>query len=405
MTYLDVAISLQTSANLTLKMLGRLFFPGTRRVVEKLRNSPGRVLIQRTGNVGDTACALPALAAVRHNFPLAHLTLLTSPGPRGLPEAREVLEWQGLVDEIITFYREDFANLSFRKTLIRDLRQRRFDLFLLFPQERTDFRRTFRDLLFARLLGVKGAWGFSLAHHFPLMDNRRLHDYRPPHNEVERLLHLLAGTGINSLANFHLKLPCSCQQMADRLLAPYLQNGPRPVIGLQTRAKAQANQWPLANFSELGCRLQAACQPVFILFGGAAEKYQLQEFARTFPGDKLIAAGQTSLIETTALLSRCHVLVTLDTGPMHLAALVGTPIVALFSARQFPKMWEPWTDQAIVLRKSVPCELCFQEDCDHLTCMQAITVDEVNAAVLEQMRIYKPMIHCNANHTTRVTLA
>ncbi|WP_237671392.1 glycosyltransferase family 9 protein [Desulfobacca acetoxidans] len=358
-------------------------------------NHPGRVLILRTGNVGDTACALPALAAVRYNFPLAHLTLLTSPGPRGLPEAREVLERQGLVDEIITFYREDFADLSFRKNLLRNLRQRRFDLFLLFPQERTDLRRTFRDLLFARLLGVKGAWGFTLAHHFPFMDNRRLHDYRPPHNEVERLLLLLQRTGINSLKRYQIQLPMPCQQMADRLLEPYFQNGSRPVIGLQTRAKAQANQWPLANFTELGRRLQATCQPVFILFGGPAEKDQLQEFAHTFPGDKFIAAGQTSLLETTALLSRCHVQVTLDTGPMHLAALVGTPIVALFSARQFPVMWEPCSDNAVILRKSVPCELCFQEDCDHLTCMKAITVEEVYAAVLDHLRRHNRQLLCN----------
>ena len=137
----------------------------------------------------------------------------------------------------------------------------------------------------------------------------------------------------------------SCKAKAEALLNPYIHTNGHPVIGLQVKAKAQANEWPLENFSVLGCRLEEAFQPVFVLFGGPDEADDLEHFAHTFPGKKLVAAGKTSVHESLALLSNCDVLVTLDTGPMHLAALVHTPIVALFSSRQFPKMWEPQSEK------------------------------------------------------------
>jgi len=380
-SYLKKAILFQRGANLTLKGLGRLLFPGTGKIVEKLRTNTGKVIILRSGNIGDTACSLPALAAVRQNFPQAHISLLTSPGPKGWPEAGQVVEGLGLVDEVITFYLEDLKEISFKKRLMKELRRCHFDLFLLLPQERTTFSKLCRDLLFARLLLVQGAWGFILAHHFPLMNPGRLFGYQPPYNEVERLLVLLNQIGIKSFEKFKLALPDKCYQVADQLILPYQDNGSRPIIGLQTKAKETANQWPLDKFRELGNRLESAYHPLFILFGGPGERPDLINFADSFAGEKLIAAGKTSVLETAALLSRCHCLITLDTGPMHLAALVGTPLVALFSARQFRKMWEPHSDHATVLRKSVPCELCGRKSCEHLSCMKAIQIMEVLEAV------------------------
>jgi ADP-heptose:LPS heptosyltransferase len=356
-------------------------------VIRRLKRDFGRILILRTGNLGDTACALPALAALRKNFPQAHCALLTSPGRPGLPQAAELLEGLGLVDEIFGYYPKDLQDRTFLRNLLNTLRRRRFDLFILLPQGRASFTRLLRDLGFAYLLGVKGALGFTLAHHFPLFDPRRLKDYIPPETETQRLLSLLRDAGINSHQGLPISLPESCQRKAEDLLRPFLPTGSRPVIGFQVKAKAQAKQWPMANFLELGHRLEAACKPVFVLFGGPDEADDLNRFASTFPGDKLVAAGKTSVLESLALLSHCDVLITLDTGPMHLAPLVKTPIVALFSARVFRKMWEPWSEDAVVLRKDVPCKLCFREKCELGSCMEAITVDEVYEATVN--RIYQ----------------
>lgn len=385
MTCLEFALALRQAANQVLKGLTSLFFPKTQAIIENLRHQKGKILILRTGNIGDIACAIPALSALRADFPQAHLCLLTSPGIRGLPEARDVLDGLGLVDEIITFYSNDLHDWRFCLALLKNLRYRDFDLFFLFPQNYSNLQRTFRDLLFACLLKVKGALGFVIAHSFPGFDLRTLRDYVPPHNEVERLLHLLVRAGINGSRHFTWNLPEPCHRQAEKILQPYLQKG-RPFVGFQVFAKAQANQWPLKNFSILGHLLQDTYCPIFILFGGPAERERLLRLAESFSGDKLVVAGQVSVLETAALLGRCQVMVTMDTGPMHLAALVGTPIVALFSARQFPKMWEPHSENAVILRKAVPCELCFQKKCDHLTCMQAIASEEVYEEVCKFLR-------------------
>jgi len=389
MTRLEVALFIQRSTNLCLKRLVRLLFPRTKTTIEKLRIHRGNILVLRTGNLGDTACALPALAALRESFPRAHICLLTSPGRRGLPQAGELLDGLGLVDEIFTFYQKDLKDRTFLRNLLSTLRLHRFDLEILLPQATTTFRRLCRDLGVAYLLGVKGALGFRLAHHFPLFDLRQLKDYIPSENEAQRLLGLLRAAGINSHHRFQVSLPKSCQDKAEDLLKPYLPTNHRPVIGFQVKAKANANHWPLANFAELGRRLEEAFRPVFILFGGPGEAEDLNRFVSKFPGDKLVAAGKTTVQESLALLSHCQVLVTLDTGPMHLATLVNTPIVALFSARQFPRMMEPWSDQAVVIRKQVPCELCFQEDCKDSICMRAISPAEVFEEVSKLLLIYK----------------
>lgn len=99
MDRLSLAIFSRNAANRVLCLLHAALFSETPKIIRKLRNHPGKILLLRTGNIGDTACALPALAAIRENFPRAHLCLLTSPGPRGLPEAGQVLDGQDLVNE------------------------------------------------------------------------------------------------------------------------------------------------------------------------------------------------------------------------------------------------------------------------------------------------------------------
>jgi len=237
MDRLSLAIFSRNAANRVLSLLHAALFSETPKIIRKLRNHPGKILLLRTGNIGDTACALPALAAIRENFPRAHLCLLTSPGPRGPPEPGQVLDGQDLVNEIITFYNDDLRDWRFRRTLLTDLRRRGFDLFILLPQARTNFTRTFRDLLFARLLGVKGAWGFELAYSFPGFELRTLKRYVPRENEVERLLRLLGQAGINGIRPFRLNLPARCQRRATELLAAYRLDG-RPVVGFQVFAKA-----------------------------------------------------------------------------------------------------------------------------------------------------------------------
>lgn len=384
MTRLEVALFIQRSANLGLEKLTRLLFPRTKATIENLRVHPGNILVLRTGNIGDIACTLPALAALRENYPGSHICLITSPGGGRFPGAPEVLPGLGLVDEIVTFHLEDLKDRSYVRSLVANLRRRRFDLFVHLPQERASTSRMLRDLTFAGLLGVQGAVGFTLAYNFPLFDLRTLKDFEPLQTEAGRLLAILRRAGIHPSRDYELALPPAAIRRADDLLKAYANHG-RPIIGIQARAKEGAKNWPMAKFAELCSRLQLAVDPLFVFTGGAAERQVLQDLAASFPGEKLVAAGLLNIQETMALISRCQVFISVDTGPMHLAALLGIPVVALFSARQFKTMWDPVSPGTVVLRKSVPCALCFQAECEHGFCMEAITVAEVFEATTSRI--------------------
>jgi len=384
MTRLEVALFIQRNANLGLEKLARLLFPRTKATIEKLRIHRGNILVLRTGNIGDIACTMLALAALRENFPGSRICLITSPGGARLPGAPEVLSGLSLVDEIVTFHLEDLKDRSYVRSLVANLRRRRFDLFVHLPQERASLSRLLRDLAFAGLLGAQGVVGFKLAYHFPLFDLRTLKDFEPSQPEAGRLLEILRRAGIHPSRSYELALPPAAIRQADDLLKAYVDNG-RPIIGIQARAKEGAKNWPMAKFAELCRKLQRSFAPLFVFTGGPADRQLLENLSATFPGDKVVAAGLANIQDTMALISRCQVFISVDTGPMHLAALIGVPLVALFSARQFKTMWDPFSPDAVVLRKSVPCELCFQAECEHGSCMEAISVDEVFDAVTSHL--------------------
>jgi 3-deoxy-D-manno-octulosonic-acid transferase/heptosyltransferase-1 len=95
-------------------------------------------------------------------------------------------------------------------------------------------------------------------------------------------------------------------------------------------------------------------------------------------------AGETTLRELAALYKMASLLVTTDSGPMHLAAAVGTPVVALFGPTS-PERTGPYGEGHIVIRQGLPCSPCFRKTCDTLECMNTIGVDEVLQAVRERL--------------------
>ena len=95
-------------------------------------------------------------------------------------------------------------------------------------------------------------------------------------------------------------------------------------------------------------------------------------------GDRVInLCGKTNFIELADLLRRCDLLISADSGPVHVAAAVDTPVVGLYSARDYPGFWYPYGSDHIVLRKDLPCQTCFLTECTTMRCMDEITVDDV----------------------------
>jgi ADP-heptose:LPS heptosyltransferase len=174
---------------------------------------------------------------------------------------------------------------------------------------------------------------------------------------------------------------------ADRLLAG---TGTTRLIGLHVSGGRESKQWHLSRFAEVGRSLSDDGATTLVLTGSTADRAMVEDVKRALGERPVIdTSGVLDLPSMAALLSRLDVLITGDTGPMHLAAAVGTPVVALFGPSD-PRRYGPLTDRQRVLRVQLPCSPCGQvrlppERCrGHVPdCMDGVTVDAVVRAARE----------------------
>ncbi|MFZ0887070.1 MAG: hypothetical protein WA005_01330, partial [Candidatus Binataceae bacterium] len=179
--------------------------------------SAQRVCVYRIGNVGDTACALPAIYAIRKAYPRAQLTLLTSPGRLGLPGAAELLTGADWLDEIIVYHAHEVAGLRARLRLVRLLRKRAFDVWFEIPQD-AGFAVSLRNMLAARAVGPRWGYGWRVAT-IRICAQAQSELTQFP-GEVDRLMTVVAQAGLPSAAPiFALPLKDQHRRAVDRLLA------------------------------------------------------------------------------------------------------------------------------------------------------------------------------------------
>lgn len=342
------------------------------------RDAIRHVLVRATNWVGDVILMTPALTAVRRAFPLASITALArSPVAELLtasPDVNEVMR-----DE--THDRD--GGLAGRLALIREVRRQGFDLAIVFPH-------AFEAALVAALAGIPIRVGYRaegrgwlLTHPVKRRPSRR--------HQLHHYLDLVEAFGIKpDHAGPVLRLSLESIAEADRLLG---QAGVRPgavLIGLNPGAAyGPAKRWPAEQYAALAARLEARCGAIPIILGGPADLEAAEEVMARYEahhrGRLISVAGQTSLLGAAAVIARCRVVVTNDSGLMHVAAALGVPVVALFGPTD-PVLTGPVGNGHTVLRRPVPCSPCRFRDCpiDH-RCLAWITVEEAYAAVARSL--------------------
>lgn len=339
-----------------------------------------KILIYRIGNIGDILCAIPAMIAVRETFPDAHITLFTSPGQKELPGAEHLLAGAWFIDRLRTYYADDISSLRNQLALMKEVRKERFDLWVDLPIDRAGLKRMLRDMFFARSAGVQNALGFEIG---PSSSNKLMDLFgNPLPNEVERLLMLLAKYGIKT-EEVRFDLPISdkerkkCDEMVETLGIPVM----RRWAGLCPGSKQPATRWSIDNFIAVGKDLATKGFSVVIL-GGPGDEDIAEHVSKGIGAASFNLAGKTSILESAELLKRCNVLVTNDTGVMHLAAAVGTQCVAIFSSHNYAGQWYPWGKGHVVLRGEADCGPCFLMECpkDNL-CINSVTPSDVVTAI------------------------
>ena len=350
------------SSNLVLALVARLLY--------SKNQNPSRILIFRTGSLGDNLCAIPSIAAINKAYPNAQIDILTNAGKSNLVGLNKILD-PSMYHTII-----DYLGMS-KKELIKLLRKNKYDLVIQLPQTDAPFLRLLRDLFFFRYITSSGfGWQYSTIRIFRKAQEKFI---RFP-NETERIAQIVEQKGIPvDRAAYSLHFDTNDLEAIDRI---WSSDGlaKKRNIGLVVGAKRPQNRWPISYFKELIEFFQGEYN--FLLVGGPEDK------ALTASINKLPFVfdycGSFTPIQSAILLSKCDVVVSNDTGPMHLSYAVSTPLIALFSSRDFPGKWFPpdKPENVIFRSENIHCSLCLSENCTNNICLQAIKP----AAVAEALR-------------------
>ena len=322
---------------------------------------PFRILIRGSNWLGDSVISMPAVRAVKAGRPDAHLTIVA---PEKIAAA-----WR-LVPEVDEVIAVKSRSLFSAVRLIR--KQQPFDVAILFPN-------SLRAALEVWFAGVPRRVGYR-GHHRRWLLNQIIPEQPklgPVEHQVLRYLHIARELGApTDLPPGSLPLRRS------------KGNGATAKIGLCPGAEyGPAKRWLPERFAEVAAAVSAERPVQWILFGAAGDAENGAIVAAGIGANCINRIGQTTLDELIAELAECALLLTNDTGTMHLATILGVPVVAIFGSTE-PRLTGPLGSHHHVIRHQVECSPCFLRECPiDFRCMKAVTVKEVVDSVSSLLRL------------------
>ncbi len=352
--------------------------------------SAKRILVFRIGQLGDTIVSLPAMWAVRRQFPNAHIALLSDRHPgKSYVLASDLLRGAGIFDEFLSYPVSETGFILWpgrMATLLAAVRRRNFDtLVYLAPSNRTP-EQIERDRRFFSLAGIKnfiGMRGFLQVR--PNKPGEPLEEVSP---ESDLLLNRLAASGLPVASDNRHDVDLGLSENEEEQLSVWLSGlesgGDCPWIAVGPGSKMPAKRWPLKRFREVVDLLIQEFDVWPVVFGGEEDRtigeWLLERWGRGYN-----AAGALGLRTAAAGLKRCTLFLGNDTGTMHMAAAVGVQCVAIFSSRDHPGRWYPRGEGHRVFRSQIECEGCLLVECVELQneCLKRISAAEVLEACRE----------------------
>ena len=319
-----------------------------------------KILLIRLSSLGDIVLTTPAIRAVRAHFPDAYIAMLVA------KQSAEILRENPHLDEIITFDRlaknKDTGEML---RIIRHLRERKFTMAI-------DFQRKFRTEMLMYFSGATECIGkgrlcavrvheqgnkHATAHYFDM-----LHAAGIPAEDQRLELFLAESERLDAVQRFDT--------------AGVTEGGLK--VGFFPGAGWKLREWMPERFAAIGDRLVEHFNANVLIFGGPKEAELVQTVANLMNAPAVPFASNLQVRQLAACLEKCDLFLTNDTGPMHIAAAVGTPTVSLFGPGNHIR-FQPLGTLHQTIRHAVPCSPCkqFTDKCKDNICMKGIGVDEV----------------------------
>jgi heptosyltransferase-2/heptosyltransferase-3 len=345
---------------------------------------PRRILCFRLERIGDLLMTGPALADLRALAPGASIDLVVGSWNREIASALPGIDRVETLDaNWLSREGTGAGALGLAKRAGR-WRSRRYDLAI-------NFEADIRTNVAIAAAGARRTVGFASGGGGALLDVAL--DYDTSAHTIDnarRLVHVAMGRSPADPAAWTLRVPDDIRAEASRRLAP-MQG--RLKVGMHVSGGRAIKQWPETRFRELAERLVRDRNASIVLTGTPADRAQVDLVRTALPPDRVIdLSGDVGLLTAAAVIAQLDLFVTGDTGPMHLANLVRTPIVALFGPSD-PRRYAPRGTHDTVVRIDLPCSPCNRirrppERCVGHTpdCLSGIEVAQVLAAIDETLR-------------------
>ncbi len=336
-----------------------------------------RFLVIGPSWLGDAVMAIPTYRALRRAFPDAHVAVLA----RGPVEA--LYESIPDVDEVVRYHRPPGAARFLAYTgLVRRLGEVAADTALVLP-------RSFGAAWTAVLSDAPRRIGYAAAgRDFLLTDPVEREESALRTHRVHYFQRLLRTLGVEPAPEAPTLIVRPERALAAaRMLEPLTGRDVGPIIALNPGANyGSAKQWPEERYVELARRLLGELDLGIVLVGAPGDHAVCDAIFHSLKDDRVLdLSGRTTVPELAAVLERCRFAVSNDTGAMHVAAAVGTPIVAIFGPTD-PVTTRPYGDGHTIVREPVECSPCLLRSCpiDH-RCMTRVEVDAVLAACVARL--------------------
>jgi heptosyltransferase-1 len=324
------------------------------------------ILIVRLFAMGDIVLTLPLVRRMRETFPDSWIGYLARERFAG------ALAGETGLDEVISLP----DSLAGQLGVLRRIRKKKLDVAI-------DLLSNPRSAMITRFSGARAKIGMDTGRRngaydavLPraiMRDGERVRCYTLEVNlEVGRMLGLEGGTDGRGTGEGDTPYGFPAAANAGEIALPGDGSG---LAGIVPGSTYPSKGWPKERFIELGRRISAELGLTPVIMWGPGEEGLAAEIADQVPG--AVAAPPTDIAESGALIGRLGVLVGIDSGPKHIAVLMGIPTVTLFGPTD-PRFWDPMNGLHRAVWKGLDCaEGCREKDCSHRSCMDSITVDEV----------------------------
>jgi heptosyltransferase II len=330
------------------------------------------ILIRGTNWVGDSILTTPAVRALRQLYPQSKITLLIKFNLREL--------WKDNPDINEILIHPDKLSFGAFISLVKQLRKKQFDLAVLFPN-------SFAAAITVFCAGIPNRVGYATEYRsFLLTKAVPISDIILHTHQVNYYLNLVRQLGeINIPPELVLKVGKTEQDYADTLFTGFNIPAGNLTIGINSGATfGSAKRWLVERYIDLGKRLIVEYSASLILFGSSQEVDYVNQIANKInvPNSVFNLAGKNNLAQLSAGIAKCNLFITNDTGPMHIAAALKVPTIAIFGSTDLVTT-SPYGDfPNLIVRKPMDCAPCLLRECptDH-KCMHAITVEDVFGAV------------------------